>query len=105
MRRDSRVDSNQADIRLALEKMGASVQSLATIGKGCPDMLICYRGILYLVEIKSEKGSLEKSQIKWHDDWGGPVKTIYSLDEAMSWIKELSLQRHTENHTDTVGAQ
>ena len=90
MRRDAKVDLNQADIRLALEKMGASVQSLATIGKGCPDLLICYRGILYLIEVKTNKGKLKDSQIKWHADWIGPVKTIYSLEEAMVWIKEIN---------------
>ena len=76
-------------MRLAFRKMGASVLSLATIGKGCPDLLICYRGILYLIEVKTEKGKLKDSQIKWHDGWGGPVKTLYSTDEAIAWIKEI----------------
>ena len=90
MRRDAKVDSNQNEIRLAFRKIGASVLSLAPIGKGCPDLLICYRGILYLIEVKTKKGKLKDCQIKWHTDWPGPVKTIYSLNEALGWIKELS---------------
>ena len=90
MRRDAKVDSNQNEMRLAFRKMGASVLSLAPIGKGCPDLLICYRGILYLIEVKTKKGKLNDLQIKWHDEWSGPVKTLYSTDEAIDWIMELS---------------
>ena len=40
MRRDAKVDANQIEMRLAFRKMGASVLSLATIGKGCPDLVL-----------------------------------------------------------------
>ena len=90
MRRNAKIDSNQIEMRLAFRKLGARVLSLAAIGKGCPDLLICYRGILYLIEVKTEKGKLNDLQKKWHSDWGGPVKTLYSTDEAIAWVSELT---------------
>ena len=44
MRRIARVDRNQAEIVQALRSMGATVQHLHTIGKGCPDILVGFGG-------------------------------------------------------------
>jgi len=41
-RRAARTDDNQTLIVEALEGAGASVQSLASTGNGCPDLVIGY---------------------------------------------------------------
>ena len=65
----ARSDANQAAIVQALRQCGCLVQSLHTVGRGVPDLLICYRGILALVEVKTRGGKLTKRQIQWHAEW------------------------------------
>lgn len=43
MRKYGRTDSNHAEIAAALRKAGASVVSLASVGNGCPDLLVGFR--------------------------------------------------------------
>ena len=50
--RAARIDANQPEIVKALRDVGAFVQSLATIGKGCPDLLVAFRGKWHVLEVK-----------------------------------------------------
>lgn len=91
MRRAAKVDGNQSDIVAGLRTIGASVQILAAVGKGCPDLLIGYRGVNYTLEIKD--GSKPKSetkltpdQVKWHTEWRGQSGIAYTLDDALVLI-------------------
>ena len=54
-----RTDGNQAEVVAALQAYGASVQSLAGVGKGCPDLLVGFRGVTYLLEVKDENSDIE----------------------------------------------
>lgn len=47
-----RADRNQPEIMQALRQVGAHVQTLHEIGKGCPDLLCMFRGEVYLLEVK-----------------------------------------------------
>ncbi len=53
MRRAAKIDRNHVEIVAALRGVGASVQDLAAVGKGCPDLLVGYRGQNYVIEVKS----------------------------------------------------
>lgn len=93
MRRASRVDVTQPEILKALRDIGASVQPLHTVGSGCPDLLIGWRGLNILLELKD--GSLPPSarqlnadQKKWHGSWAGQVCMAGSIEEAVSAIIE-----------------
>ena len=86
MRRAARVDANQADIVAAMRKMGASVQPLHTIGKGCPDIMIGYRRRNLLAELKAGS-ELTMDQLKWKTEWRGQWAMIRSVDEAISFLK------------------
>lgn len=102
MRRAAHVDVNQPAIVSALRKIGCSVTSLAGVGKGCPDLLVGYRGRTLLVEVKdrhketvgkdgyrrkARPGSLEKSQVAWLAAWVGfPVIVAYDVEEAISAV-------------------
>jgi Holliday junction resolvase len=84
--RAAKVDANQEQIVSALRAAGASVQSLAQIGKGCPDLLAAFRGALYLIEVKRGKGKVNDMQAKWHAEWKADVHVVYGADDALRVI-------------------
>lgn len=86
-----KIDKNHGEIVNALRKAGATVQSLAGVGDGCPDLLVGYRGVNYLIEVKDgskipSKQKLTADQIKWHLLWGGMVKIAKNVEEAFEII-------------------
>ena len=88
-----RVDENQKLIFHTFIALGASVCNLSTVGRGCPDALIGYKGNTVLVEIKSSnKATFTEPQIKFMKEWrGGPVSRIDSVDAAIRLIKMLDM--------------
>ena len=88
--RAKRVDVNQREIVHALRTLGATVQDLSGVGNGCPDLLIGYRGVTMLIEVKRDaKAKLTTHQVEWHNNWrGGLVARIESIDEAITLLKE-----------------
>ena len=79
-----RVDANQAAIVAALRKAGASVQSLASIGKGCPDLLVGVSGKrTWLLEVKSAKGVLTDAEVSWAQTWRGPIAVVRTAEQAL----------------------
>ena len=91
MRRAAKIDANQTEIVKALRQVGASVQSLASTGKGCPDLLIGFRGVNWLLEIKDGQKvksarKLTPDQIEWHESWRGRVYIVESVDQAISLL-------------------
>jgi Holliday junction resolvase len=86
MRRAARVDANQEQIVSALRAAGASVQSLAPIGKGCPDILVAFRGDMFLMEVKQGKGKPNDLQKTWHEAWKAGVHVVYGPEEALRVI-------------------
>ena len=87
-----RVYENQKTIVHTFIALGASVLNLSTVGRGCPDLLIGYRGKSVLVEVKSPKGTFTEPQIKFMQEWrGGAVSRIDSVDAAIRLIKMLDM--------------
>jgi hypothetical protein len=88
-----RVDENQRTITHTFIAMGASVLNLSTVGRGCPDLLVGYRGNSVLVEVKKDpKATFTEPQIKFMQEWrGGAVSRIDSVDAAIRLIKMLDL--------------
>ncbi len=91
MRRAARIDANHNKIVALLRKCGASVQSLAGIGSGCPDLLIGWQGKNILAEVKdgSKCPSAQKltpHENEWHLKWGGQVVVINSEHDALRII-------------------
>ena len=87
-----RVDANQAAVVDALRKMGASVQSIASIGKGCPDLLVGYRQQNFVFEVKdgSKPPSARRLTVdekRWIGAWKAPVYLIESPAEAVALLK------------------
>jgi hypothetical protein len=100
-RRRARVDQNQAEIVRGLRATGCTVVSLATLGRGAPDVLCGYRGTTYLLEIKRpdlrdhapdnlRETVRLREQAEWRAKWrGGPVHVVYSVDEALAAVGAL----------------
>jgi len=51
-----RTDRNQATIVQALRECGAIVIDLSSVGAGCPDLLVSFRGKARLLEVKNRDG-------------------------------------------------
>lgn len=86
MRRNARIDTNHKIIADALRGVGASVVSLAPMGRGVPDLLVGFRGVNYLLEIKTDKGKLTADQSAFIDTYNGRVHIVRTIDEAYSVI-------------------
>ena len=91
-RRAPRVDANQGEIIAALRDHGASVESLAGQHKGCPDLLVGWKGKNYLMEVKDGSRppsgrKLTEMQVVWHSVWEGQVDVVASVDEALELLK------------------
>jgi hypothetical protein len=89
----AKIDDNQKMIVNALRIAGASVQSLAATGKGCPDLLVGYHGINYLMEVKDGDKMLSKQKLTidqehWHSLWLGSVHVVKSVDEALKILQD-----------------
>ena len=91
MRTAARVDDNQGAIVKVLRKAGASVRSTAAIGKGFPDIVVGYKGINYLCEIKD--GAKVKSAQKltpdeqdFYESWKGQLWIIRNEQEALEML-------------------
>ena len=69
MRKRGRLDANHPEIVNALTEIGAKVLSLANLGNGTPDILVGFRGRLFLMEIKTNAGKLTPDEAEWHEDW------------------------------------
>lgn len=91
MRLRSKVDNNQAAVVKALRDVGATVEHLHAVGKGCPDILVGYRGHNYLLEIKDGAKApsarrLTNDQVDWHLTWRGTVYVVNSIEQALMRI-------------------
>ncbi len=93
------MDANQDPIVRALRKVGATVQSLAKVGDGTPDLLVGFRRQSYLLEVKDpaqppSKRTLRDSQEHWHAVWRGlPVSVVETPEDA---LRAIGLVTHVE---------
>jgi hypothetical protein len=91
LKRAARTDNNQTEIVEALRKCGASVLSLAALGKGCPDLLVGSQKGNMLFEVKDgnkppSKRKLTPGQVEFHATWKGQIVIVNSVDEALEAI-------------------
>lgn len=84
MRRAARTDTNHAEIVQALRQVGAEVLDLSRMGNGCPDLLVNFRGLMSLMEIKAETGEMTDDQLEFSLRW--PFDVVRSVDEALRAI-------------------
>jgi len=86
--RAAKVDANHIQVVSALRAAGATVQSLAAVGKGVPDLLVSFKGVNLLMEVKDGNKSpsrqkLTEDQIKFHRTWQGPISIVDGPEAAL----------------------
>lgn len=92
MRRAARTDANHSEVVRALLDAGCSVQSLAMVGCGVPDLLVWSPTAGYvLVEVKDgdkapSKRALTPDQVKFHRAWKGPIAVVETVAEALAAV-------------------
>lgn len=96
MRRAAKIDANQAQVVSALRAAGVSVQSLAAVGNGVPDLLCGFRGKLSLLEVKDggkapSARKLTAAQNDWHTTWSDmPLFVVETPDQALKALGVIS---------------
>lgn len=99
MRHRGRTDGTQTEIVKALRKLGATVAVTSALGDGFPDLVVGWRGVNHLVEVKNgslspSKRELTPDEEKFHATWrGAPVVTLESADGSIEWILRLNERR------------
>lgn len=85
-----RTDRNHAEIINALRKIpNISVFSTHEVGKGFPDIVIGYKGVNYLIEIKDgnkppSARKLTDAELQFHSNWKGQIKIVNNFDELLN---------------------
>jgi hypothetical protein len=93
-----RRDYNHATITRQLILRGASVLDIATLGEGAPDILVGFRGVDRLAEIKNPNTSYGRRgqtdlQKTWGRFWNGrPVGVIRSEADVDTFLAEMEAQ-------------
>ena len=95
MRRAAKVDANHAEIVAALRKCGCTVQSLAALGGGVPDLLVGRAGRNYLLEVKDgdkppSARSLTPDELRWLHQWRGAAQVVETVEEALKAVEVLA---------------
>jgi len=86
-----KVDNNQTQVVKAFRDLGATVQHLHAVGKGCPDIVVGFKGKNLLLEIKDgDKKVLTPDQVNWHKLWKGQVNVVTSVDDAKLLLWKLT---------------
>lgn len=93
-----RRDANHTEVVDALHQIGASVLDLADVGGGCPDLLVGYRGVNFLLEVKDgnkppSARKLTKAEQKFFLDWRGLIDIVSSAQGAIELVNTMTLVR------------
>lgn len=90
MRRAARTDDNHAQIVEGLRRAGCFVQSLAPVGKGCPDLLAAWGGRWCVLEVKDgakpqSARKLTPAEVEWIVSVKNraPVHVVESVEQAI----------------------
>ena len=89
MRHRARKDANHAAIVAALRAVGVTVFETHQVHDGFPDLVAGYRGVNYLIEVKSTAGELTPAQRGLHADWRGCIVVAQTIDEALRRVGAL----------------
>jgi hypothetical protein len=92
VRRAAKVDGNHRTIVAAFKALGCTVQSLAAVGKGVPDLLVALAGLNHLVEIKDGRKAKSArkqtpAQVVWASTWRAPRHLVESVEDVQRLVK------------------
>lgn len=81
-----RKDSTQSVIVETLESAGCWTLDTSWVGRGFPDVLAVFNGVLYLVECKDRRGTLTEPEQRFIESIPYPVHIIRTPEEALAMI-------------------
>jgi len=76
-------DANQPEIILALEKIGCKVYDMDKP----VDLLVEFRGLWIVIEVKTKKGKLEDSQKRFFEKVKAPAFIVRDIEEAVAAVQ------------------
>ena len=86
-RRAAKIDDNQPAIVAEFERLGCAVKSTAAMGDGFPDLIVWARGNR-MVECKGKRGKLTPDQVKFCEEWPGPIHIVRNGLEVRALVQE-----------------
>lgn len=93
-----RTDANHGEIVRALRSVGCFVQSMAPLGRGCPDLLVGVAGKFCCLEIKDglappSERRLTDDERHWHSAAAAHKLPVFVVDSVESAIEAVGLLR------------
>lgn len=98
MRRAARVDGNHSAIIKRLRELGMAVADTSRLGKGFPDIVVGWRGVNGMFEIKdpsripSERRLTDDEQ-RFFDGWKGQIAKVETAEEVEAIMQRLTRAR------------
>ena len=88
-----RLDSNHVAVMRALRNVGMEPLSLANVGDGCPDIVVGFRGLNVLLEVKDgskppSERKLTAAEQEFQATWSGQICTVISPEAAVLAVLE-----------------
>ena len=82
----------------AAEAVGASVLDIADLGAGAGDILVGFRGVNFLIEVKDDKQPPSKRRLtpdeqEFHLLWTGQIDVCKNVDELLLLLGVLHQKR------------
>jgi len=83
-------DSNHDELVQVYESLHCGVIDTHEMGFGFPDLLLHFSGYCAPVEVKSDDGVLQPSQIRFMRDWKGPpIEIVRNLDDVAAHVQRI----------------
>lgn len=89
MYRAAKRDSNEQQIIRYLLRCGACVKQLDD--PSVPDLLVAWKGVNLLLEVKSKQGKLTTSQQIFFSRWAGQKAVVRSIKDVKQVLRNASL--------------
>lgn len=105
MRFAKKVDQNQAEIVLALRKIGIRVYVSSGAGSGLPDLVCFHQGRIHALEIKAKgkRKRLTPAQVDFHSlasSGGYLIPVVETVEEAIEAVTKPAHTRPAIHHQE-----
>jgi Holliday junction resolvase len=100
----TKYDANHSAIVKAFEACGCAVLNLAGVGGGCPDLAVSRNNVTVLVEVKTDTGSLELSQIHFDNEWKGLIYLVRDTDGVHFVVNDMLILSRVGHYDNKAAA-
>ena len=99
----SRSDANQSEIVNLFRAAGATVDVMSNVGHGFPDIIVNYRGLFAIVEIKNGRHTLREKQKEWfanHEGLRFVARDSEDVEKILSRMAKIADAAETQKEGD-----